>query len=593
MGSLAVVAFFKNGKRSVSALLISYFTFSHSVCQNFFCDVNVDILAAFAKEGSNGQERAGDVFSNESKTKKSVKRSIKEGESSGGLSSDDKSLTEGYLYLEKVKRGKTEDVKRGFIYLSSNGVEEGPRIEPFGKDASGKTHFTLKNAGSKYGENVEDSSEGSSENNILSLNLDSNKSGISSVDTRNIPALVDEGFNRKSKAGGLLKLPASKSIGANKVELLNLKVNKNKKSEDVSKENRPISTDSISGLSSTSNNSNNFKNSGSVGLTRDTADKKEFIEEARKPLKGKISSVDGLINDNDIDSLFSNIKEEKALSKDILASSVKTPSDLSKADSFSAVKENTKVSAEKESKSLVLDRFAPPTAGNAVSLNSEKDCSLSGCVDCTKKTGNEVVVGSIAETKVGKSVPKITENDSKNYISKGGITSVPNESGSILTLGPVENEDRLYKKCDNETCTLEQKNAEEELTHGVEKSVGESDILNNKNTLDEGSNSKGLVKKEFFNYENGKGEKVTGVSSIVTEPDKKDSILLAKKKVDTDDKDTEFLKGLVEEESWWSRWRKKLVLGMGALVTAAASIYGVKRWILKDGKGIKSTFHYF
>lgn len=591
------MAFFKNGKRSVSALLISYFTFSHSVCQNFFCDVNVDVLDAFAKEGSSGQERAGDVFSNESKTKKSVKRSIKEGESSGGLSSDDKSLTEGYLYLEKGKRGKTEDVKRGFIYLSSNGVEEGPQIEPFGKDASGKTHFTLKNAGSKYGENVEDSLEKSSGGDILSFNLESDESGISSTGSENASGLLGKGVNRKSEADGPLKVSAPENTGASKMEILGLKVNQNVERGNDSREGRSFFTDSVSSLGSTSDDFINFKSNWSVDFAKGTADKKEFIGKIGNSAEGEVSSAGSLVNS--MDSLFSDAKEEKGSSRNIQANGGSSLLDLSMTNSSSSIKESTKISTKKGNKCLVLNKCGPSIEDDAVSLNSEKNCSLGSSVDCVKTIGNEVAVGGISGTKAEKPVFKIAGDDSGNGIKVVGDALISNENKDSLTLRAVKNEEgeRSCKKCDNETCAPGQKNTGKDLANVADNFVGEDDSLNRKNTLDEGSNSKGLVRKEFFNEETGKGEKSTVVSSTIAESSKKDSmttsILSTKKKVDTDDKEEEFLKGLVEEESWWSRWRKKLVLGMGALVTAAAGVYGVKKWILKDGKGIKSTFPYF
>ena len=89
------MSFFKNGKKSVSALLISYLTFSHSVYQDFFCDVNVNVLDAFAKEEPGGQERAKNVFNDVPKVKKGAGRSLKEVKGSKGLDAG------GYLYLEK------------------------------------------------------------------------------------------------------------------------------------------------------------------------------------------------------------------------------------------------------------------------------------------------------------------------------------------------------------------------------------------------------------------------------------------------------------------------------------------------------------
>ena len=120
------MSFLKNGKKSVSALLISHLTFSHSVGQNFFCDVNVNVLDAFAKEEPNSQERAKDIFSDVPKVKRSAGRSLKEVKGSKISSRGSKGLDAGgYLYLEKCKNGKDANVKSGFVYFSSEEVENG------------------------------------------------------------------------------------------------------------------------------------------------------------------------------------------------------------------------------------------------------------------------------------------------------------------------------------------------------------------------------------------------------------------------------------------------------------------------------------
>ena len=581
------MSFLKNGKRSVSAFLISYLTFSHSVCQNFFCDVNINVLDAFAKECSDSQESTEGAFSSGSKVQRSTGRSLKEVKNSKASSVGGKGLARGYLYLERDKSGKVKDAKSGFIYLSSQEFGNSAKVNSLDYEVgSGKTRSNLKDTGHSSRENVEDSSRENFEGDALTLKLGSNRSNTSSTDSRNVSLFGSKGVSRESKANGILRASDSKNTDTNRAGLLDVKVNKNKKRGDVSKKGERLLTDEVSSLDSTTD-------SGSVDLSEGIANKEKFIKETKKA-KNEVFSADNLIDD--MDSLFSGTEVERGLNRDIQVSGGDHLLDFSKTDSFSALKENTKVSTKNLDECLVLGKCEPSAEVNAVSLNSENNCSG---VDCVKTVGNEVIVGDIADIKTEKSVFFFFFYDSKNTVKKVDSTLVSDESKNSLALKTVKNgeEKYVYKKCDGETCAPEQKNTDKDLLNVSEKSVGQGNILSSKNTQNEGSNSKVLVKKEFFNDETGKGEKVTVVSSINTETGKKDSaaasVLFSEKKVNMEDKDAKFLEGLVEEESWWSRWRKLVLGGIGTLFAAPGLAYAIKRYCSKDGGNKRAIFPYF
>ena len=693
------MSFLKNGKKSVSALLISHLTFSHSVGQNFFCDVNVNVLDAFAKEEPNSQERAKDIFSDVPKVKRSAGRSLKEVKGSKISSRGSKGLDAGgYLYLEKCKNGKDANVKSGFVYFSSEEVENGNQADAFGKGISGKVHSTLKNAEndplknseSSPSENLESSFSGSSlessKNNISSAgaksvsklnskalsegskgadrsgylylekgenekgenvkngfiyfsseevedgaqidasgkgtngkvhstlknpgnkplkntkispaknfessfsnsSLESNKNNISSDDAMGATELTSGVINKNTETDGPLKVSAFKNADTSRTYLLSKNVNENKKSGSIFKESKTHFTSKISSLGSASSNS---ETSSPIGVADSMTDEKEFIEKGRKSEKGEASSADDLISG--IDTLFSNA-EEKGLSKDIQVNSNKPQLDLSRADSSELTKEESEIKSKEKNKRLIPGGCASSFAGECV---SEKNSGLVNSKKCDKSSKEKVTfeVVKVASSEVDKKAVSSVPPESEDSIG----SLVPKDIKDSVTVEVIKNNEGTNIKRNSDTLTLDQESVGKDVVAPSDnkKAIDQNNTLVSKNTLNSNLDSKKLVDGEFFGSGTEKKEDCLPDSSKINELEKNISgvapILHAKNKVSTDDKEEEFLKGIVEEESWWSRWRKRLMWGISAVATAVGCAYGAKKYFSKDSKGSNSMFPYF